>query len=309
MRIIFLGTPTFAVHPLRALAADPRFELVGVVTQPDRPAGRTGTALPPPVKVAAQALGLTVLQPPTLKDPAVVAALAALRPDIGVVAAYGEILRRDVLTLPALGYVNIHPSLLPLHRGPTPVVGAILAGDDAIGISIMLLEARMDAGPLLRQERLPLAADARAGALNDALFIRGAQLLTEVLPAYAAGQLLPVPQHHELATYTKLLRKQDGAIDWGMPARQIERMSRAYDPWPGAMCFWRGQPFKIIAATVGDAAPAAPLGALVDTDAGVAVVTGDRLLTLVTVQPAGKRPVSAVDWRRGLHNLATERLA
>ncbi len=152
LRIIFLGTPDFAAIPLEALANDQRYTVVGVVTQPDRPAGR-GRAPEPPVKQAALRLGIPVLQAETLRDPAVVEQLAALRPDAGVVAAYGEILRKNVLAIPPLGYLNIHPSLLPRHRGPTPVSGAILAGDAESGVSVMLLDAKMDAGPILAQQR------------------------------------------------------------------------------------------------------------------------------------------------------------
>src|SRR5262245_26595847 len=157
MRVIFLGTPAFAAIPLEALARDPRYQLVGVVTQPDRPAGRGRAPEPPPVKRAAERLDLPVLQPETLRDPSAVAQLAELQPDVGVVAAYGEILRKSVLAIPPLGYLNIHPSLLPRHRGPAPVVGAILAGDAEAGVTLIRLESKMDAGPILAQRRVPLA--------------------------------------------------------------------------------------------------------------------------------------------------------
>src|SRR5262245_34869863 len=250
MRIVYLGTPGFAAIPLEALARDERYELVGVVTQPDRPAGRSDRPQPSPVKrkVAELGLDIPVLQPETLRDPDAVAQLAALRPDAGVVAAYGEILRKSVLEIPPLGYLNIHPSLLPRHRGPAPVVGAILAGDAEAGVTVMRLESKMDAGPILAQQRVPLAPNARAGALTTQLFELGAAMLVEALAAYAAGQIAPVPQDESQATYTRLLQKSDGAIDWGAPAAQIERMTRAYDPWPGAYTSWRGQPLKIIAA-------------------------------------------------------------
>src|SRR5262245_15680056 len=176
LRIIFLGTPEFAAIPLEALARDGRYELVGVVTQPDRPAGRSRALEPPPVKRAAQRLGLPVFQPQTLRDEATVAQLAGLRPDVGVVAAYGEILRKAVLNIPPLGYLNIHPSLLPRHRGPTPVPGAILAGDTETGVTVMKLDAKMDAGPILAQQPLPLPSDARANALPDRLCQLGASL-------------------------------------------------------------------------------------------------------------------------------------
>jgi methionyl-tRNA formyltransferase len=194
MRVIFLGTPEFAALPLEALALDERYEVVGVVTQPDRPAGRSRTLEPPPVKRAALRLGIPVLQPETLRDPAVVEQLAALRPDVGVIAAYGEILRKGVLAIPPLGYLNIHPSLLPRHRGPTPVPGAILAGDTETGVTVMLLDAKMDSGPILAQRRVPLPPDARTGPLTEELFRLGSKMLVEVLAQYAAGALAAIPQ-------------------------------------------------------------------------------------------------------------------
>lgn len=308
MRIVYLGTPDFAVIPLEGLARDPRYELVGVVTQPDRPVGRSGALQAPPVKQAALRLGLPVLQPETLRDPAAAAALAALRPDVGVVAAYGEILRRHVLAIPPLGYLNIHPSLLPRWRGPTPVTGAILAGDAETGVSVMRLNSKMDSGPLLAQHRLPLAADARGGTLTEELFQIGAALLLDVLAPYAAGTLTPRPQDETQATYTHMLTRADGQIDWAAPATLIERMIRAYDPWPTAFTLWHGQPLKITDARVfpwsGDALP----GTLLPERSAARIATGAGALELLTVQPAGKRPMPASDWRRGLREQQHVRL-
>lgn len=309
LRIVFLGSPAFAVLPLERLVSDPRYQVAGVVTQPDRPAGRGKTLVATPVKQAALRLGLPVLTPETLRDPAAVAALATLRPDVGVVAAYGEILRRDVLAIPPLGYVNIHPSLLPLYRGPSPVAGAILNGDAETGVTIMLIEAKMDAGPILAQRVVPLPPDARTGPLTHELFAIGADMLIETLDAYATGAITPQPQDHSRATFTKLLSREDGIIDWSQPAIRIERMTRAYDPWPGAVTTWRGAPLKIIAARViADWRDDAPPGTLLDTAEGPAVATGEGLLVLETVQPAGKRPLPAADWRRGLRLIGGERL-
>jgi methionyl-tRNA formyltransferase len=249
MRLIFMGSPAFAVHPLRALAAAGH-EVAAVITQPDRPAGRDRLLTPPPVKRAALELGLPVLQPETLRDPAVVEQLAALEPEIGVVAAYGEILRKRVLAIPRLGYLNVHPSLLPLHRGPTPVAGAIMAGDAETGVSIMRLDPGMDSGPILAQAVVPLPRDARAGPLTDELFQLGARLLVEAIPPYAEGLLAPREQEHSQATVTKLLKKADGLINWEQPALVIERMPRAYDPWPGAATTWQGQPLRVVASAV-----------------------------------------------------------
>lgn len=311
MRIVFLGTPDFAAIPLAALAGDDRYTLVGVVTQPDRAIGRSSRLQPPPVKqqVTALQLDIPVLQPETLRDPSAVAQLAALRPDVGVVAAYGEILRKSVLTIPPLGYLNIHPSLLPRHRGPTPVAGAILAGDSATGVTLMRLDAKMDSGPILAQQRVPLRADARTPELTTELFQLGSALLLDLLERYAAGAVALTPQDDSQATYTALLRKADGKIAWELPAVQIERMTRAYDPWPGAWTTWQLQQIKILAANVhADWQGVATPGSMFDQQGGVWVATGAGALELVQVQPAGKRPLAAAEWRRGLRVYADARL-
>lgn len=302
MRILFMGSPAFAVRPLEALAAAGH-TIVGVVTQPDRPAGRDRKLTPPPVKLAAERLGLPILQPETLRDPAVVAQLAQLAPEVGVVAAYGEILRRNVLAIPPLGYLNIHPSLLPLHRGPTPVAGAILAGDSETGVTIIRLDPGMDSGPILAQAVVPLPPTARAGALTDELFELGARLLVEALPPYSAGQLQPREQDHSQASVTRMLKKEDGRVDWSQPAIVIERMTRAYDPWPGATTTWQGQPLKLIAATVdADWSGDEPPGTLVGRGAagGPLVATGSGALELRELQPAGRRAMPGAAWLQGL---------
>lgn len=302
MRVLFLGSPSFAVHALEALIAVGH-EIVGVVTQPDRPAGRERQLTPPPVKVAAQAHNLPVLQPETLRDPVVIDALSALQPEVGVVAAYGEILRRAVLQIPPLGYLNIHPSLLPLYRGPTPVAGAILAGETVTGVTIMLLDPGMDSGPILAQAVVDLPPTARTGPLTDELFRIGAQLLVETLPRYARGEIEPRPQDHSRATVTKMLKKEDGRIDWSLPAIVIERMTRAYDPWPGAYTFWRGQPLRIIsAAVVANESTAAPGTVIGRSERGNPLVqTGGDVLELLEVQPASRRIMSGSAWLVGIH--------
>ncbi len=308
MRILFLGSPTFAVYPLTALARA-GYDIVGVVTQPDRPAGRKRIMTPPPVKEAAQQLDLPIIQPATLRDPDVVAQLEALHPDVGIVAAYGEILRKAVLAIPPLGYLNIHPSLLPLHRGPMPVAGAILAGDTETGVTIIKLTPGMDSGPILAQATVSLPPTARTGALNDELFQLGAQLLLEVLPRYAAGQITPREQDHSQATVTNLLSKEDGLVDWTQPAQVIERIIRAYDPWPSAFTTWQGQQLKLLDATVqpdsaGEAAP----GTIVGTAEGPLVATGSGALELREVQPAGKRPMPGRAWLSGQQEAVGRRL-
>jgi methionyl-tRNA formyltransferase len=298
MRILFLGSPEYAALPLRALA-ESGHEIVGVVTQPDRPSGRSRAPAPPPVALAARELGLPLFQPPTLRDPAVVEQLAALRPDAAVLAAYGEILRKKVLAIPPRGVLNIHPSLLPRWRGPSPVAGAILAGDRETGVSIMLLDAGMDSGPLLAQRRVPLDGDERAGPLTTRLFELGAELLLEALPAYASGAIEPRPQEGEAATYTRLLAKDDGLVRWEEPAAQIERAVRAYDPWPGSFSHWRGARLRLLSAAVASPAAPAPPGTLAMVGARALVACGEGALELLEVQPAGKQPMRAADWARG----------
>lgn len=309
MRVIYLGTPEFAVIPLEALAQDNRYTVVGVITQPDRPLGRSTAPQPTPVKAAALRLGIPVIQPETLRDPAAVEQVAAFRPDVGVVAAYGEILRKNVLAIPSLGYINIHPSLLPRHRGPAPVASAILAGDTETGVSLIRLESKMDAGPILAQQRVPLSADARAGSLTYELFQLGAALLVSTLLDYAANNLTLIPQDDTKATFTRLMSRTDGLIDWNTSAIQIERMTRAYDPWPGTYTTWRGLPLKIIEAQpiVNRDLSVAP-GTVLDLHDGVSVATADGVLKLMIVQPAGKRPMLAEAWLRGQRDLIGARL-
>ncbi len=302
MRIIFLGSPAIAVIPLEALVRA-GYQIVAVVTQPDRPAGRRNMLTPPPVKLAAERLGLPVFQPQTLRELAAVAHIAALQPDLGVVAAYGEILRKNVLELPPLGYLNIHPSLLPRYRGPAPVTGAILAGDPETGVSVMRLDSGMDSGPILAQQAVPLPPDARAGNFTMAMFELGSQLLLDVLPAYIHGTLIPQPQDHSRATFTAMLRKQDGQVDWRMPAVQIERMVRAYDPWPGTYTFWKGQQLKLLDVGVRPDLPAMhPIGTLWSEAGQPLVTTGTDVLELRQVQPAGKRPMTGAVWLNGQRN-------
>jgi methionyl-tRNA formyltransferase len=256
---------------------------------------------PPPVKVAAERLGVPVLQPARLRGEEIIEHLAALQPDVGVVAAYGEILRTAVLDIPPLGYLNIHPSLLPLHRGPAPVVGAILAGESETGVTIMKLDEHMDSGPMLAQVTIPMPPGARAGALTHQLFRLGTDALLDVLPRYAAGELELRPQDDSQATFTKMLKKTDGHIDWSQPALVIERMVRAYDPWPGAYTTWKGQQVRLTHTQVqpdwtGTELPGTIVAAAAD---GPLVATGGGALHILDMQPSGKRGMSGRDWLAG----------
>lgn len=301
-RIVFMGTPAFAVPSLQALVEDGH-DIVVVITQPDRPAGRGGRMQPGPVKAWAQEQGLAVWQPERLRG-TVVEQLRALQPEVIVVAAYGEILRPEVLALPPHGCVNVHASLLPRWRGASPVAAAILAGDDKTGVSLMQMDAGMDTGPILAQESLPLQGHERGGELSARLAEMGAALLRRVLPEYLAGKVAPQPQDDSQATYCAVLRKEDGRVDWTRPAAYIERMVRAYDPWPGAYTFLRGRRLRLWRATVLPETPFQPPGTILVRDRHLLVVTGKGILALEEVQLEGKRRMSADEFLRGQPGLA-----
>lgn len=313
IRIVFLGTPAFAVPSLHALATaiegGAPWQLVGALTQPDRPAGRGRQVLASPVKEAALALRLPVLQPATLRKgtPEGDAAVETLRtwaPDLLVVAAYGLILAPRVLHLPSFGSLNVHASLLPAGRGASPIAQALLEGATEAGVSLMLMDPGMDTGPVLAQARLPVGSTDTTETLSARLADLGAALLVETLPGWLAGDVAPVPQS-ELPgepTVCRLIRKEDGLIDWTQPAVQIERMTRAYNPWPGAYTLWQGQPFRIHRAAVLPVETVlertAP-GHVVRQGGAIAVGTGEGLLHLLEVQPAGKRAMPAADFANG----------
>lgn len=298
-----MGTPAFAVPALRALAAAApahNWRLVAVATQPNRPAGRGKQLAASPVKQAALELGLPVLQPASLrKDPAAVEALRALAPDLLVVAAYGLILPPSVLQIPTAGCINVHASLLPAWRGASPITASILAGEAESGVSIMLMDEGMDTGPVLAQARTALTPDDTTESLSRRLAGQGAALLVETLPGWLAGEIAPLPQEDLPGepSACRLIKKEAGRIDWSLPAAQIERMVRAYTPWPGAYTTWRGELFRIVEAAVrpGTASP----GRVTSLPEGPAVGTGDGLLLLRSVQPAGKRAMAATAFVNG----------
>ena len=302
MRIVYMGTPSYAVTPLAGLL-ESGHEVAGVVTQPDRPAGRGRGMPPPPVKVYAESRGLRVLQPATLRDASAQDEIRALEPEAIVIAAYGLILPRAVVEAPPLGCVNIHPSLLPRHRGPSPVAFTILEGDEAAGVSLMLLDRGTDSGPVLAQEERPSQPYDTTGALTDELFERGAALLARVLPAYGRGEIAPAPQDDSLATYARKLTKEDGAIRWELPAVALWRQVRAFTPWPGSYTRWRGGLLKVVEAVpmpeLIDSTPGTVLKLPTGGPASVGVATGDGVLGLVKVQPEGRRVMDASEFLQG----------
>jgi methionyl-tRNA formyltransferase len=311
MSIVFIGTPDFAVPSLRRLA-EAGHEIALVVTQPDRPAGRGRRLAPPPVKATAEALGLHVIQPPTLRDEAILDQLRSLQPDAMVAVAYGQILRQALLDIAPRGVLNVHPSLLPKHRGASPIAGAILAGDADTGVSIMLMDAGMDSGPVLAQRRVPLAGDETTGTLTTSLAEVGADLLAETLPRWLAGEIEPQPQDASQATVTRLINKEDGAIDWSLPAEEIARRVRAYNPWPGASTTLNGETLHLWRATPAPGDSGDSPGTIVvppeAIEPGVSVQTGDGLLEVHELQRAGRKSLSAADFLRGMPRLIGQRL-
>lgn len=307
-----MGTPEFAVPSLRALheaSSTAGWRVVAVVTQPDRPAGRGNKVIFSPVKTYAVEHAIPVLQPASLrKEPEMVDAIRDLQPDLLVVAAFGQILRQEVLDIPRHGAINVHASVLPAYRGASPITAALLNGDSETGNSIMVMDAGMDTGPVLVQETLPIRADDTTATLSERLAAAGATLLVETLPGWLAGDLTPTAQA-ELpgeVSLCRMIKKQAGAIDWELSADHIERMTRAYAPWPSAHTSWQGQNFKIWEAAVhpGQAEP----GHVVETPEGPAVGTGIGLLLLKTVQPAGKRKMSMRDFLNGAPDFVGSRL-
>jgi methionyl-tRNA formyltransferase len=293
-RIVFAGTPDFALASLRGLV-EAGHTPVAVLTQPDRPAGRGKKLTASPVKRYALERGIAVQQPASLRDARAVANFAALDPDLLVVAAYGLILPQDVLDVPRHGCLNVHASVLPRWRGAAPIQAAILAGDAKTGISLMAMTAGLDSGPVFHVEETPIRDDDTAGDLHDRLAALGAATLVAHLEGIVAGRIEPTPQDDALATYAPKIDKRDARIDWSLPAAEIARRIRAYNPFPGAFCFIAddGAPLRIkiwkAAAAGGSAAPGTVLQA--DRD-GILVACGEGAISLEELQLPGKRRAS-----------------
>ena len=300
MRTVFMGTPGFAVPVLVALL-DAGHEVAGVYTQPDRPVGRRRQPAPSPVKEAALERGLPVFQPPSLKRAEAQDELVGLAPDVIVVAAYGLFLPRATLDLPPLGCLNVHPSLLPKYRGPSPVASAILSGDADTGVTVIKLDEGMDSGPIIAQCETPIGADEDGVGLTARLFQLGADLMVETLPEWAAGHIVAVPQDDAAATTTKLLKREDGEIDWGQDTARIARQVRAYQPWPGAFTRWRGKLLKLTEATAAadHASDAQPGQVIALPSGGLGVATAHGTLDVKRLQLEGSRASDAAEFLRG----------
>jgi len=291
IRIVFMGSPDFALPTLQGLAEEKTIQIVGVITQPDRPAGRGRNLTPPPVKVLAQSLGLEVIQPVKLREPESFAKLASWQPDMIVVAAFGQILRQNVLDLPPYGCINVHASLLPRWRGAAPIQAAIAAGDSQSGVTIMKIDVGVDNGPILAQQAIPILPSDNAETLSSRLANVGAQLLIQTIPDFLQGKITPQQQDESRVTLAPMLKKEDGLIDFNKPAEELVRKIRAYDPWPGAYFVWQGDLLKVHRAHSLHQSGSIPEKRDI-VDGLPAIGTSQGWLVLDEVQPAGKKIMS-----------------
>lgn len=304
IRVLFMGTPDFAVPSLRVLL-DEGYDVIGVVTQPDRPKGRKRVLTPPPVKTVALERGIPVLQPERLRRPEAVDEVAALKPDLIVTAAYGQILPKAVLELPKFGCINVHGSLLPRYRGGAPIQYALLNGDAETGVTIMYMAEGLDTGDMISRVAVPITDEDTAGTLFDKLSREGAELLRRTLPELIAGTIQAVPQNDAEATYSPTLKREDERLDWSKPARELFNRIRGLNPWPVAYTEHNGEVLKVWAAKPPQASGQAsssgskPGTVLTVSGAGIEVEAGDGTLWLTEVQPAGRKAMDAAAFGRG----------
>ena len=299
IRVVFMGSPDFSLPALRALAEN--YPVVGVVTQPDRPAGRGREIKLPPVKQLAQKLDIPIIQPTRLKELQAIEQFKAWDADLIVVAAFGQILRPAVLDLPPYGCINVHASLLPRWRGAAPINAAILHGDDKTGVTIMKMDPGLDTGPILSKSEIPIQADETAASLSPKLAQLGSDLLIKTLPAYLRGELIPQPQDDSLATYIPMLKRTDGELDFNESAQALARRVRAFNPWPGTYLIWGDQRLKVHRAHA-TSATSPGVGVFTIQEGCPAIGTSDGLLVLDEVQPSGKRAMPGDIFLRGARN-------
>jgi len=306
MRLVFLGTPAFAVPTLERLA-EAGHEVLAVVTQPDRPRGRGQRDAPPPVKVAAARLGLTVYQPERVRRPEAVEYLRGLAPDAMVVVGYGQIIPQVVIDIAPLGILNVHASLLPKYRGAGPIQWAIIHGETSTGVTIMRIDAGLDTGDILLKAETEIGPDENAMELGQRLSNMGAPLLTEALDGLAAGRIVPQKQDSSQATYAPLLKKEDGRIDWSRPAEAIHNRVRGLQPWPGAYTGFRGQTLHIWRTRVVPGLPGSEAGVVAGVKPLV-VGAGGGAVELLEVQVEGRKRMAAADFVNGQRLVENERL-
>ncbi len=305
-RVVFMGTPEFAVPSLTALVRSEEVTLV--VTNPDRPAGRGQALAIPPAKREALRLGIPVFQPEKARHPGSVERIAAERPDLIVVAAYGQILPQSILDIPKLGCINVHASLLPRYRGAAPINWAIARGETMTGVTIMKMDAGMDTGPMLHKREMPIGEEDTAETMFPRLAGLGAEALLEAIGKLRAGTLVETPQDHSAATYAPMLKKEHGRIDWGKDAREVRDLVRGMSPWPSACTEHAGKALKILSASVreGSGDPGEILS--VDRD-GIGVACGAGAVRLARVQPEGGRAMSGWEYAQGRRVRKGDRLS
>ena len=297
-RTVFLGSGTFGLPILDVLRAHPAIELVAVIAPPDRPAGRGGVPRAVPVAASARAAGLAVLQPERLRSPETLDAIGTLRPDLGVLADFGRLVPASILAIPAHGILNVHPSLLPRHRGATPIPATILAGDPTAGVVVMAMDEGLDTGPIVSSRAWSLDGTETAPALEARAAAEGAALLSETLEPYLRGELVPGPQAGAVSL-SRPLRREDGRLDPARRAVELERQVRAYLPWPGSHLETGSGRLAVLRAAVVEPEAGDRPGDLVPDGDGLALVVADGRLRLLEVQPAGRRPMSGAEYRRG----------
>ncbi len=315
MRILFMGTPDFAVPCLRALVEN-QYNVIGVVTQPDRPKGRKQVLTPPPVKIAAEALGIPVYQPEKVSAREHVEFFQTLSIDLVITAAFGQLLSKEFLAIPRLGCINVHASLLPKYRGGAPIHWSVINGETETGVTIMYMEEKLDAGDILSQKKVDIEFTDTTGIVYEKVTQAGAQLLIETLPDLVTGKLTPVKQNQAMATFAYNIRRQDEAIDWNKDAFAIYNQIRGLSPWPGAYTTVHGQILKVLSSEIYDASEQTEIGTedvqtesaqtgIQDAQAGEIVgftrkgpviLTGNGQIVLTQVQPAGKKMISGVDY-------------
>jgi methionyl-tRNA formyltransferase len=301
MKVVFMGTPQAAVPSLERLVTD-GYNVIAVYTQPDKMAGRGRSLVFSPVKQVTLRCGLPVMQPESFINSEDVKGLASLKPDIIVICAYGQILPQSVLDIPPYQCINIHFSLLPRHRGASPVAAAILAGDEFSGVSIQLVRKKLDSGPILLAGSVPIALQDTTGSLTEKLSVAGSGLLLEALNGWLRDEITPRPQDESRATYFSQIRKEEGEIDWTLPAEEIGRKVRAYNPWPGCFTSWRGKNLRIIQASVLQGEGSHDAGRVMTQpshEAGVGIGTGQGVLAVLRLQLEGKRAMTAAEFIRG----------
>jgi len=299
MKLVFMGTPEFALPSLNALHQSGH-TVLAVVCQPDRPKGRGGRLTPPPVKAMAERFELPILQPTKMKDPIFLGDLRALEPEVIVVVAFGRILPAAILDLPPRGCINVHASLLPKYRGAAPIQWAIINGEQETGVTTMRLDPGMDTGDILLQERMPILPEDTAGSLSARLAERGADLMIRTLKGLESGEILPVPQDHAQATLAPILEKEAGKIDWTQAAVDILNRVRGLSPWPGAYTFYQDERWSIWKAKMGDPTAGGAPGTILKTGReGISVATSQGLLEILELQPANRRRMTAGEFLAG----------